>query len=149
MANQIINQLLEVLQNIQTHANNLNKDLDEKDEREETKGDLRQLFTNFGELRALMSKLDESDVTKLREELHELMSGKEDILEYNRDVTNILMDVKRRTEVNESAKDKVVEHLPAEKKDENVGSLFDNWSSILGNVQHWIEQNTSSQTGSR
>lgn len=149
MANSIISQVLDLLQNLKSDATNLNRDLDEKDEREETRGDLSQLFKGFGELRSLMSKLEKSDVEKLQTEMRELMSGKEDMLEYNRDVANILMEVKKRTEAENDAKEKVVEHLPSEKKDDNVGSLFDNWGSVLKNVQHWIEQNSQHKIGSR
>src|SRR6188508_334210 len=119
MAHPFLDQLFEVLQNLKTDSKNLNKDLDEKDKREETKGDLSRIFSSFSELRALMSKLDESDTARLQEELRQLMSGEENILEYNNDVNNILMEVKRRTERNDVIKDKVIENLPTEQKREN------------------------------
>ena len=149
MAGELINQLLGLLQNIKTDAANLHKDLDNKMKVKKPKGDLSRLFGSFGEMRELMSKLDESDIAQLKDEFKALMSGKEDLLEYNRDVNEILMNVKKRTEANAPAKDKVVEHLPPEQKDQNVGSHFDNWGSILNNVAHWIEQNTTTPTGSR
>jgi len=152
MANDLINQLFGLLQNLKTDTSNLHKDLDDKDEREETKDDLSQIFSRFGELNALLSKLDESDVAQMREDLKKLLSGQEDILEYNRDINNLLLKVKQRTEQHEPTKDKVIEHMPSEAKEQhadNVGSLFDNWGSILNNVQHWIEQNSSAKTGSR
>lgn len=148
MANPI-DQLFAVLQGLKTDAANFNRSLDEKDKREETKGDLARLFSSFGELRAIMSKLEESDVEKLREELKQLMSGQEDILEYNRDVNNILLEAKKRTEKTDSTKDKVIDNLPEEQKQQKVGSIFDNWRGVLSNVQHWIEQNSSNKIGSR
>lgn len=149
MANELIDRLIGVLQGLKTDTANLNKDLDEKDEREETKGDLSQIFSRFGELKSLMSQLNESDVTQMREEMKQLLSGQENINDFNRDVKNILMAVKQRTEENEPSKDKVIEHMPDEAKDEhgdNVGSVFDSWGSVLNNVQHWIEQNTPAGT---
>lgn len=143
MANQIINQIFAILQNLKTNATNLNKDLDQKDKREETGGDLAQLFGSFGELRSIMSKLDESDITKLQTELKELMSGKEDLMEYKRDVANILLEAKKRTEAQDQVKAKVIENMPEEKKNENVGSLFDNWGSVLSKLEQWIEQSSS------
>jgi hypothetical protein len=145
----IINQLLELLQGLKTDATNLHRDLDEDDEREETKGDLSQLFNKFDELKSLMSKLNESDIAKLQGELKKLMSGEENILEYNRDVNDILLAVKKRTEQHEPTKDKVIEHLPPEQKHENVGSVFNNWGSLLREVQNFIEQATSNKVGSR
>jgi hypothetical protein len=152
MANDLLNQLFGLLQGLKTDTANLNKDLDEKDKREETRGDLSQIFSRFNELDSVLSQLDESDVAKMQEELKKLTSGQEDIFEYNRDINNILMQVKKRTEKNPSAKDKVIEHMPSEAKEQhadNVGSLFDSWGSVLSNVQHWIEQNTQQKTGSR
>lgn len=149
MASPIVDKLFELLQNLKTDATNLDRDLDEKDKREETKGDLRQLFRSFNELRTLISKMDESEKAKMQAEMQELMSGKENILEYNRDVANILINVKKRVEGRESIKEKVIEHLPQEQKNENVGTLFDNWRSVLTNVQQWIEQNSSHKIGSR
>lgn len=147
MANQFLDQLVGLLQGLKQDTANLNRDLDEKDQREETKVDLSRIFKSFAELRALMSKLDKAETAKLQEELRQLMSGEESILEYNNDVNKILMEVKKRTESKEVIKDKVIENMPADQKRENVGSLFDNWQSALNNVHDWLEKNSS--VGSR
>lgn len=152
MANDLINQLLGLLQGLKTDTVNLNKDLDDKDEREETKGDLSQIFSRFGELESLLSKLDESDVAEMQEDLKKLMSGQEGILDYNRDINNLLTKVKQRTEQHEPTKDKVIEHMPPEAKEthsDDVGSMINSWGSVLNNVQHWIEQNASGKIESR
>jgi hypothetical protein len=151
MANNILGQLFQIIQGLRTDSSNLNRDLDERDDREETGGDLTQLFRGFGQLRSIMSKLDESDIAKLQDELKKLMSGKENILEYSRDVNNILIDVQKRTEKHEPTRDKVADNIPAKHQDEHesVGSMFDSWRSVIGDVQHWIEQNSSNRIGSR
>jgi hypothetical protein len=149
MANQILDQLFTILQNLRTHATNLNKDLDERDQREETKGDLARLFGSFNELKTVMVQLEQSDIAKLQDELKQLLSGEENILEYNRDVSNILLEARKRAEKNEPTKEKVTENLPTQQKNQNVGNVFDNWRSILANVQHWIEQNSKNKIGSR
>ncbi len=142
-----LNQLLVLLQNVRGQANNLSKDVDEKDQREETQADLSKLFSSFADLRNLLSRLEQSDVTKLQEELKQLMTGQETFAEYNRDVSKILMDVHHRTEEHPPTEEKIKENLPGAAKTQNVGSLFDNWRSVLGNIQNWIEKNTTQSSG--
>lgn len=145
MANSILDQLITVLQNLKTHTSNLNKDLDNNDQREETRGDLKSIFTNFEQLQKTLTNLDQTDMDALQNELKQLLKGEQSFSDYNRDVNNILTQVRKRIERDEQTKDKVTENLPAEQKTKSVGTVFDGWQSILSKVQHWIEQNTSSQ----
>ena len=143
MANQNLNQLFTIFQDLREHSTNLHKDLDDNDEREETQGDLANMFKSFNDLRALMSKVEQSDVTKLQSELKRLLSGEESLTDYQHDVANILSEVRKRTEQENDKKDKIADNLPPQHQNQNVNSIFDNWGSILSNVQHWIEQNAS------
>lgn len=140
MATPILDQLILVLQGLKTDATNLNKSLDDRDVREETKGDLAQVFSRFGELKSLMAKASASDVEKIQDEFKQLMSGQEDVHEYNQDITAILASIKKRTEASEATKTKVTENLPKEQKTEGVASLLDNFKDVLNGVQGFLDQ---------
>jgi hypothetical protein len=53
------------------------------------------------------------------------------------------MEVYKRIEKHEPAKEKVVQNLPAQEKSQNVGTLLDNWRSVLGNIKDWVDQNSA------
>lgn len=141
-----LSQLRTILQDLRKHTSNLNRDLDDGDDREETRTDLALITKGFDELKSTLRNLEKSDVAKLQDELKQLMSGEENLFEYNRDVNNILIEAKKRSEKNAPTQEKIAENLPPQQKDENVGSLFANWQSVLSNVQKWVEQNATQKT---
>lgn len=138
MANNPLSQIFEILQNLQTHAGNLSKDIDTKDTREETEGDLSQIFSSFGQLRTVMSKLNEQDMARLQDEVKQLFSGEQSFFDYNRDVNNILMEVYKRAQEHPATKQKIEDNLPAQAQNQNLGNVFKGWGDLLTGLQNII-----------
>jgi hypothetical protein len=146
MGNPFVDQLVGLLNGLKDDTQNLHKSLDDQDEREETQGDLSNIFGKFAALRSILSKMDASDTEQIQDELKKVMSGQENISEIGQKIRGLLMTVKNRTDEHAPTRDKVADNLPDDKKEQDIGSIFDNFQGVLNNVQHWID---STKAGSR
>jgi uncharacterized protein with von Willebrand factor type A (vWA) domain len=126
-----IQDLFDVLTKIRTAAGNLNKDIDPKDKREETKQDVAQLTLNFKDLKKILSSMTEQDRADLQRELQELFSGQETFAEYNRDVQKLIMSIKNRIDSDIQVEQKIAQNLPAEHKEKGPSTLFETLSTVL------------------
>lgn len=138
--NNPLDQLFSVLQNLRTQASNLSKDIDTHHEREETEEDLSDIFSSFGQIKSIMSKLSPADMANLQDEVKQLFKGEQSFSDYSRDVNKILMDVYKRTEEHKPTKEKIAENLPAQVQNQSVSTIFGSWGDILNNVQKVISQ---------
>lgn len=135
-----LDDFMSVIQQIRQSAQNLSKDVDHNDPREETKQDLNELTLNFQDLRNIISNMTQEDKEDLNRELRELMSGEEDFQTYTQDVKKILMDVKNRVKSDKKVEDKITKNLPAEKKNETPNSLLQGFGSLIEQISHWTEK---------
>ena len=131
--NQLQN-LISVLQKLQESSTNLSKDIDPKDSREQTGKDLTSLSSAFQDLQSIFSSIREEDMNKITTEFNELISGKQNFLEYTRDVNAILMAVRERAKEKPEIKEKIVQNLPVHQQGENPDALFKKYSDILNQI---------------
>lgn len=136
-----IQDFIDALKKVRTSADNLNKDVDYQDKREETKSDLQELSLSFSDLKKIFSSLNDEDRADLQREAKELFNGQESLTDYTRDVQKILNNVKNRVEVDMAVKNKIEQNIPTEHKDKNSESLLD---TFMG----YLQQIGGSKTGS-
>lgn len=131
------NNLFNLIQQIRDSAQNLSKDLDRKDPREETEADLEQLTLSFQDLKDILFSLKQEDKDNLAREMRELLSGQEDFQTYTRDVNKILMDVKNRIKADKNAEYKVAQNLPEQHQNETPSTLMDSFSKVIEQISNW------------
>lgn len=129
--------IMDVIQQIRSSAQNLSKDLDNRDSREETAGDLEQLTLSFADLKKIFFALKQEDKEILSREVRELLSGQEDFKTYTRDVNKILMDVKNRIQADKTVEAKVKENLPEEHQGQAPNALLQGFGKLLEQVSDW------------
>ncbi|MGA8163759.1 MAG: hypothetical protein WB791_01895 [Waddliaceae bacterium] len=135
-----ISDLFTVLQKIRSTAQNLSKDVDPADSREETGGDLNDLTSGFAQLQTLFQSLNQSDMQKIQAEVKELMSGQQNFREYARDVNALLAEVRNRTQQNKEMKKKIKKNIPVEHKNKDPDDFFGGLKGILDEVSSWSEK---------
>jgi len=129
-----IQDFIDALKKVRTSADNLNKDVDHKDKREETKSDLQELSLSFTDLRKIFSSLTEEDRAALQREAQELLSGQESLAEYTSDVKKILSNVKNRVTDDVAVKSKIEQNIPEEHKEKTSESLLDTFMGYLHQI---------------
>lgn len=129
--------LVSVIQQIRNSAQNLSKDLDHKDPREETAGDLEQLSLSFQDLKDIFFSLRQEDKENLSREMRELFTGQEDFKTYTRDVNKILLDVKNRIQNDKNVEKKVAQNLPEQHQNETPNTFMQNFEKLIGQITDW------------
>ena len=129
--------VLIVIQKLRDSAQNLSKDIDPEDAREQTQGDLRDLSVGFQQLQKMFATLDKEQKAKIQGEVKELMEGKQNFLEYARDVRAILAEVRKKAEVDEEVKQKIEENIPEQHKDQGTASFFTKITDCLEEFKNW------------
>lgn len=132
--------LIDAFLKIRSSLGNLSKDVDEKDSREKTDQDLAAVTVNFQDLFTLFKSMEASDMQKIYQEVMELSSGEETFQEYIRDVNKILVDVKRKAQKSDSAKEKLEQNLPRNLKDEGIESLLEKYQETVQQINAWQDQ---------
>lgn len=135
-----MNQLFKVLQQLTSSAQNLNKDIDHNDSREETKGDLEQLHTGFQELKTIFNSINQEDLANAQREVQELMSGNQNFMEYARDVNAIIADVRSRTKSDTTVEKKISQNLPSKHKKAGATNFLDQLKGVLNQVNQLVGQ---------
>lgn len=123
--------IISIIQQIRASAQNLSKDLDHQDSREETATDLGQLSLSFQDLKDILFSLTQADQENITREMHELLSGQEDFKTYTQDVQKILIDVKNRVKADKKVEDKVAQNLPEQHQDETPSTLLQSFGKLL------------------
>lgn len=138
--------IMDVIQQIRSSAQNLAKDLDHRDSREETAEDLQQLTLSFTDLKNIFFALKQEDKENLSREVKELLSGQEDFATYTKDVNKILMDVKNRIQTDKQVEAKVKENLPEQHQDQAPNSLLQSFGKLL---EQFSDLGSNSKPGPR
>ena len=130
------NQIFDVMNQIRTSAENLNKDIDHNDSREETKGDLKQLTTGFQQLQQFFSNVKQEDMAVMQREVQEWLSGQQDFQQYAKDVSSLVTSIRNRAQEDQKVQKKIEENLPEEHRERNIGDFFNQLKGVLDQVQN-------------
>lgn len=131
-----LDQIFDVINQLRSSAENLNKDIDHNDSREETRGDLEQFSSGFQQLQHFFSKIDQQDISTVQREVQEWLSGKQDFQQYARDVVSLVSDIRNRTEADGKVQQKIQENMPEQHRDRNIGDFFNEIKGVLDQVQN-------------
>jgi DNA-directed RNA polymerase subunit F len=138
------NQFQSLLEQILSSTNNLKKDLDQNDPREQTQDDLSQLSLSFQDLREMFSHINPEDAEKLKNEFRALLSGQENLQTYVQDVRKILTDIHDRTRSDRQVQQKISNNLPEDQQDETAQSLLQGFKGLMDQLF-----NSTQKTGGR
>lgn len=136
----LIDDFMAVIRQIRNSAQNLSKDVDPNDKREETQEDLEQLSLNFQDLREIISSMNAEDQENISREFRELLSGQENFQTYTQDVKKILLDIKNRIKSDKKIEEKISENLPEEHQNETANSLFQGFGNLIEQISHWTDK---------
>ncbi len=132
--------LLSIIQQIRSSAKNLSKDIDSKDQRENTEEDLAQLSMSFQDLKDILFSLNQSDKDNLNREMRELLSGQEDFQTYTHDIKKILFDVKGRIKSDRNVEEKISQNLPEEHQNVTPNTLMQGFGKLIEQIANWTEK---------
>lgn len=131
-----LDQIFNVMDQLRTCAQNLNKDIDHKDSREETKRDLEQLNSGFQQLQQFFSKINQQDMETVQREVQEWLSGQQDFQQYARDVSALVTDIRNRTKADSKVQQKIQDNMPRQHRNRNVGDFFNEIKTVLDQVNN-------------
>lgn len=134
------NFLQTLLEKIHSSSQNLKKDIDENDPRENTSKDLEQLSLNFQDLKEIISGLNTQDTANLNREFRELISGQEDLQTYVQDVKKLLSDVQTRIKSDKKVEEKISDNLPDESQNDTPSTLIQGFKSILEQISQMSDK---------
>jgi len=131
-----LNQIFDLINQVRTSAENLHRDIDENDRREETKGDMESLTTGFQQLQQILSNVNQEDFNVMQREVQEWISGQQNFQEYARDVSSLVSDIRSRTKKDGRVQQKLQENLPEQHRERNIGDFFNEIKGVLEQVQN-------------